>query len=342
MIDLPTWTAPGAAAVNSLAARLPLTFTCAGHAVAVGPTIAAMTVPGDWLRLTARVAGRVFNVSLDHTLLPAQALAQWPDIVAVGAPPPLRDLLLDLLLADVAQDIAAWCGERPDWTTGEDAGATPAAMVVTDAAAPDRILATIGTDDAGLAWLAARCAGLPVRRARLDTLPILFDLLVDRIGMRRDEIAALGRGDVVLLDRHPVDDAGAVSAILFAPGFPGARARVEGGRITIQSVLGTMSNDPPASDPVAAPSAAPSTNEVSPAPSIDGIPLDVNCDIGRVSLTLGRIGELAEGQVIDLGLDVTSRVTLRVNGQAIATGELVRVAERTGVRITEVLLSRPR
>lgn len=77
-----------------------------------------------------------------------------------------------------------------------------------------------------------------------------------------------------------------------------------------------------------------------PVASIDDVPLVIDCDVGRVSLTIARLRELSVGQVLDLGLDATSRVSLRLNGQVIATGELVRIAERTGVRITDVLLSR--
>ena len=77
-----------------------------------------------------------------------------------------------------------------------------------------------------------------------------------------------------------------------------------------------------------------------PAGSIDDLPLVIDCDVGRISLTIAQLRELSVGQVLDLGLDATRRVSLRLNGQVIATGELVRVAERTGVRITDLLLSR--
>ena len=62
--------------------------------------------------------------------------------------------------------------------------------------------------------------------------------------------------------------------------------------------------------------------------------------MGRLVLPLSRLRELAPGQVLDLGLDVTTAVTLRINGQVVAEGELVQIAERTGVRIRDVHLAR--
>jgi type III secretion protein Q len=77
-----------------------------------------------------------------------------------------------------------------------------------------------------------------------------------------------------------------------------------------------------------------------PAGSIDDLDLPVEFSIGRLTLPLARVRELAVGQVIDLGFDATTTVSLRINGQIVAVGELVRIAERTGVRITELRLER--
>ncbi|MEJ0017894.1 MAG: type III secretion system cytoplasmic ring protein SctQ [Acetobacteraceae bacterium] len=158
----------------------------------------------------------------------------------------------------------------------------------------------------------------------IDALTLPLTLLVDRIVIGRSELAGLLPRDVVLLDQSPVDAAGAVAAILCMPGFPGFRTRIAGGRASLESPV----------------DAAMDTPSPPPAASIDEVPLVIECDVGRISLTIARLRELSPGQVLDLGFDATSRVTLRLNGQPIATGELVRIAERTGVRITDVLLSR--
>ena len=80
--------------------------------------------------------------------------------------------------------------------------------------------------------------------------------------------------------------------------------------------------------------------EFLPPESLDSLNLTVDVDVGRLTMPLGQLRELAVGQVIDLGFDATTSVSLRVNGQVVATGELVRIAERTGVRLLDLRLPR--
>nr|WP_256464823.1 MULTISPECIES: FliM/FliN family flagellar motor switch protein [unclassified Bradyrhizobium] len=74
--------------------------------------------------------------------------------------------------------------------------------------------------------------------------------------------------------------------------------------------------------------------------TFDSIDLPVDVDAGRLTMSLRQLRELAIGQVLDLGFDATTNISLRVNGQVVATGELVRIAERTGVRVLDLRLAR--
>nr|WP_256469174.1 FliM/FliN family flagellar motor switch protein [Bradyrhizobium sp. 156] len=77
-----------------------------------------------------------------------------------------------------------------------------------------------------------------------------------------------------------------------------------------------------------------------PPETFDSIDLPVDVDAGRLTMPLRQLRELGIGQVLDLGFDATTNISLSVNGQVVATGELVRIAERTGVRVLDLRLAR--
>lgn len=323
MIELPSCSAIAARALSDLAQRLPVGFELAGHPVVASLCLGAPPAPpADWRRVGLVVATQQAAVSLAPTLLPPAATAHWPEIETVGVPGALRDILRGLLLDDIAATLAPLAGDHPRWQPAPDKP-LPHAIALVNA----RTLAPVGLlelDERALAWLAARCTDLPRHTVDIDGVTMPLDLIIDRVVISRTELAALGPRDVVLLDRTPVDADGGVTAVLCMPGFPGFRVRIDGGRATLDSPV-DAAMDTPTSPPAA---------------SIDEVPLVIDCDVGRIGLTIGRLRELSAGQVLDLGLDATQRVSLRLNGQVIAMGELVRIAERTGVRITDVLLSR--
>ena len=69
---------------------------------------------------------------------------------------------------------------------------------------------------------------------------------------------------------------------------------------------------------------------------VDELPVRLVFDIGTKDLTIGELRALAPGFAFDLDRDLTSPVTIRVNGRAIGSGELVEVDSRLGVRITDL------
>ncbi len=66
---------------------------------------------------------------------------------------------------------------------------------------------------------------------------------------------------------------------------------------------------------------------------LDGIDVDVQARVGRLTMTLGQIRLLGAGQIVEFSTPVESPVTLLANGRPVATGELVDVGGRVGVRI---------
>lgn len=322
MLDLPEIGEEGAAAASVLAPRLPLRFAVAGQTLeAAFPHRGAAAPPAGWARIPGRIAGHPLLLEISRALLPEAALAAFPGLAEVGAPAPLGALLLDLLLAELGDAVAAAGGERPAWGDAAEAP-LPHRLLLSAAAPPGDLLALLHLSDGALAWVARRAAALPAAANDLAGLPVRGLVLLDRILVAEDELRALAPGDVLLLERDPAGPKGALAGMLALPGR-GFRIRLAGPRLELLSDLDAPMTEP---DP--------------PAPSMDGLRLPVEVTLGTLELPLARLGALAVGDVLDMGAEATARVTLRVNGQAVASGELVRIAGRTGVRITEVALAR--
>lgn len=58
--------------------------------------------------------------------------------------------------------------------------------------------------------------------------------------------------------------------------------------------------------------------------------------LGAVQLTLERLFELRQGDVLAMEEALDAPVTLLLNGKAVARGELLAVDDQLGVRITEL------
>ncbi|MFT3727146.1 MAG: FliM/FliN family flagellar motor switch protein [Terricaulis sp.] len=67
---------------------------------------------------------------------------------------------------------------------------------------------------------------------------------------------------------------------------------------------------------------------------IDSVDVKIEAYLGAAVHTLSELGALAADAVIVLDANINTPVELRVNGLAIASGELVAVGDRFGVRIT--------
>ena len=68
----------------------------------------------------------------------------------------------------------------------------------------------------------------------------------------------------------------------------------------------------------------------------DSILVDVVAEFDNVKLTLGELKQISEGLVIDVGSVYDNKIKLRVEDQVVATGELVILNDRYGVRIDTV------
>lgn len=325
---LPSWTEAAAAAASSLACALPARFDLGDTPMVATWVQRGWATPPGWLRAGARLGDVRVTAAATPALLP-QAAARWPELQGLQPPAALHPVLLGVLLSDLSGVVERWCGLRPVWGVDE-AGLGAHGIVFMRAGTAS---AAVWLDDAGLAWAAAHRPSA-IHRADIEAVPLVFAAVLARLAVTCSTLVALRPGDVVLLDTMPVDPNGTM-AVVFGPVSrgPRLRARLSGTTLELLQYLdGTIDMSDPA-DPAARPAGLPPV-------SIDDLPLVIEVEAGRLTLPLARLRELAPGQVLDLGFDATARVVLRVNDFAVAEGSLVRIADRTGVRLTTVHLPR--
>lgn len=87
----------------------------------------------------------------------------------------------------------------------------------------------------------------------------------------------------------------------------------------------------PAKAPIPAPSAAKS-GPLTP----DEIPLSVVIEVGRIQMTVKKLLELQPGNLLELDIHPESGVDMVINGKRVAKGELLRIGDTLGLRVTEL------
>ena len=70
---------------------------------------------------------------------------------------------------------------------------------------------------------------------------------------------------------------------------------------------------------------------------ISGIPMELSVEIGRTHMTVGETLSLRAGSIVTLDRFAGEPVDLLVNGTPIATGEVVVVDDKFGLRISAVI-----
>lgn len=68
----------------------------------------------------------------------------------------------------------------------------------------------------------------------------------------------------------------------------------------------------------------------------DTIQVDINAEFEKVKLTLGELKQISEGLVIDIGSVYDNKIDLKVEDKIVASGELVIINDRYGVKINEI------
>ncbi|MBW2145406.1 MAG: flagellar motor switch protein FliN [Deltaproteobacteria bacterium] len=67
------------------------------------------------------------------------------------------------------------------------------------------------------------------------------------------------------------------------------------------------------------------------------IPLKLTVELGRTEMTIQDLLQLGQGSVIELGKIAGEPIEVLVHQKLIARGEVVRVNEKVGVRLTDII-----
>jgi len=67
------------------------------------------------------------------------------------------------------------------------------------------------------------------------------------------------------------------------------------------------------------------------------VPVNVAAVLGRTTLDVGDLMQLAPGQVLELDRKVGEAIDIYVNDRLVARGEVVLVEEKLGVTMTEII-----
>lgn len=169
------------------------------------------------------------------------------------------------------------------------------------------------------------------------TLPVVVGVGVGRAG----DLAGLGLGDVVVVDRR-------VSALAAARSRSGAevreiepregqrQVRIEGGRAELAAAPSPTDEGGAMTDETGATMQLPALEEGARlAEDLAELPLEVRVELGNATLAAREWATLGPGDVLVLDRRVGDPVSLRIGGRVLARGELVEVDGAIGVRITE-------
>ena len=63
------------------------------------------------------------------------------------------------------------------------------------------------------------------------------------------------------------------------------------------------------------------------------LPMNVDFQFHRKTMTLADVKELAPGAILDLGIELSDPVSIRVNERHVGKGQLIQIGERVGVQI---------
>ena len=69
---------------------------------------------------------------------------------------------------------------------------------------------------------------------------------------------------------------------------------------------------------------------------IASVPVTLEAFVGEAKMTVAELRALEKGSTVPLGAPLSQSVELRLNGVAVARGELVAAGDKFAVRLTEI------
>jgi type III secretion protein Q len=311
---------------------------CRVEGVRLGLSLAAGEPPQPLVSLAAEltIGGHDARLSLPRPVVRGLLAALEP-----GSPMPALDddrslLLLELALTPLIERLETLLQRpignlavprRPADVPGT---VTVCAEIMLDGAVGGT--ATLDLDEECATAIAGLVDRLP---ATPDPMPLLALPLAFRLGGVRltvAELAGLAPGDVVLPDWQ-MPGAGEVAAVLGEGLY--AAAGCTGGRVTLAAPLHPITGDERERWTMDDAREGRRLADLA-AEALDELPVKLLFEIGRVDLPLGELRSLGPGHVFELGRDLSHPVEIHANSRRIGQGEIVRIGEAVGVRVTRL------
>lgn len=327
--ELPICDPAAVAALQGGVALSPLVFSLFDESITFNLREVQQTPPADACCVALEVDGAYGRLFVDAKWLDSACLRAgvsrprqipWPEIA-----PPLRVLLLSWAMANVLSRLKAVCGH--DFVPSpKDGHQNAAAGLRRVAMFPD------GAEQAqdALIWLDlpdATVSRLPREQAHEEIwqrVPILAALQAGRQMLSLVQLASLRPGDVVLLNR-PLDGL----HLAVAPSLLADVREQDDGYVIGSAWYIDERREVPVQEINAETESVPSV-------MLDQLTVPVVCEVGRLTMSMVDLKALKPGSVLSMSRRADQAVDLMVNGQKIGQGELVRLDDVLGVRVTRL------
>ena len=154
--------------------------------------------------------------------------------------------------------------------------------------------------------------------ASVERLPMLARVVVGETRLTVAELRSLKTFDVLLMD--PAGPFGEACLLVLSPRhrYP---ATLKNQTLSVTSLMSQPETPAPAS---------------TAAIPVEDLPVQLVFDVGSLEVTVGELRALNPGHTFELARSIERPVSIRANGQPVATGELVQIGDRVGVRLLEI------
>lgn len=303
--------------------RAPLTAQCNGVAVTLNCTAAPPLAAGETFSLMLANARLVLPLPLlEWVLADPGVSAVFHNLAA-----PAQSILLEQALLQLLEPLEALL-EQPVSVDVANEPATPApltfGLAVSVADGDTHTVRIELTEPAAQRVADLLDRWLPGQPQPLPGLVFNLALQAGWQVLTLSEVRSLTPGDVLMLE-VPTD----ADLYLSLAANRGARARRENTGIRLVEALNS-------SEPFTESAMSETPLEQGQEASLGDVPLTVVCQVGSVQLTLADLQQLAEGSVLPLPEGGSDCVELLVNGRSVGRGELVKIGDGLGVRLTRI------
>lgn len=254
-------------------------------------------------------------------------LARSADTDWSQAAPAVRVFLLSWILAGLLDRLGALFGDVPVLqakAVRQDAGPGWRRLALISGADTDAQTPCIWLDLPESAFRRLPREGAVHRDGYWHQFPVMASVQAGSQRLRLDQLASLKPGDIVLLSKPLEGLHLALTPALLAD----VRAQAQGYVITNSWYIDERRE-------VAVNTIHPEADAVH-ADLLDQMTMQLVCEVGRISMSLSALKSLTPGSVLPMERRAGEAVDLIVNGQKIGQGELVRLDDALGVRVTRL------